>query len=418
MLDALRQHNGTSTSPDEAPRRAAAEENVLASLGYPSRGDSSGGFARALRIVLGIILVIVAALAIWQVAAMNGLVRIGPFSSQPTPAASTLQGLVKGTQPVVAPPQATLPATPAPAPAPAPAQQTPTAAVPPAVVKPAPTVIGPAPAVVAPVKPAPQIAAPAVVAPVKPAPQIAAAATSRPGPPRVVLPAKPEAVVPPSAAPPPACMGAAAVMPRGATVVPPIYRTPSGEVDHFKLAIYYQRIGDFENALVQYRAVLETNELNAEAHNNLGVLYQNKGLYEEAIREFQRATFIDDHYDKAHNNLGVALLKSGNTDAAVSEFRIIVARDPKSVEALTNLAIAQRAGGQAEQARETLMRTIGLNNRYAPAHYNLALVCEESGDLVRAVQHYDQFLALAGSDNAALALEVRSRVQTLRAKIQ
>ena len=111
-------------------------------------------------------------------------------------------------------------------------------------------------------------------------------------------------------------------MPRGATVVPPIYRTPSGEVDHFKLAIYYQRIGDFENALVQYRAVLETNELNAEAHNNLGVLYQDKGLYDEAIREFQRATFIDPHYDKAHNNLGVALLKSGKTDAAVSEFRM------------------------------------------------------------------------------------------------
>jgi tetratricopeptide (TPR) repeat protein len=102
----------------------------------------------------------------------------------------------------------------------------------------------------------------------------------------------------------------------------------------------------------------------------------------------------------------------------VSEFRLLVSQDPKNVEALTNLATAQKAGGLIEGARETLMRTIGLNNRYAPAHYNLALLYEESGDLVRAIQHYEQFLALAGSDSAALAKDVRTRAQTLRAKIQ
>ena len=96
---------------------------------------------------------------------------------------------------------------------------------------------------------------------------------------------------------------------------------PAGETDHFKLALYYQRVGDFENALIHYRAVIAADELNAEAHNNLGVLYQGKGLYDEAIHEFQRATFIDPRYDKAHNNLGVALLRSGKTDAAIAEFR-------------------------------------------------------------------------------------------------
>jgi hypothetical protein len=44
--------------------------------------------------------------------------------------------------------------------------------------------------------------------------------------------------------------------------------------DHFQLALYYQRSGDFENALLQYRAVLQRDELNGEAHNNLGLLYR------------------------------------------------------------------------------------------------------------------------------------------------
>ena len=190
-------------------------------------------------------------------------------------------------------------------------------------------------------------------------------------------------------------------------------------MDHFKLALYYQRIGDFENALVQYRAVLETNELNAEAHNNLGVLYQNKGLYDEAIREFQRATFIDPHYDKAHNNLGVALLKSGKTDAAVSEFRAIVAQDPKNVEALTNLATAQkaeRAAGRGPRDPDSHARpsTTGTRRRTTtwPSCTKRAAIWP------RAVQHYEQFLGLAGADSAAVAAEVRSRVQSLRMKLQ
>ena len=48
----------------------------------------------------------------------------------------------------------------------------------------------------------------------------------------------------------------------------------------------YQRLGDFENALVSYRQVLQRDDLNVEAHNNLGVLYRDKGLFDDAITAF------------------------------------------------------------------------------------------------------------------------------------
>ena len=59
-----------------------------------------------------------------------------------------------------------------------------------------------------------------------------------------------------------------------------------------------------------------------------------------------------------------------------------------------------------------------MNNRYPQAHYNLALLYEESGEWQRAIQHYEQFLTHTGSENAALTVEVRARVQTLRTKLQ
>ena len=37
--------------------------------------------------------------------------------------------------------------------------------------------------------------------------------------------------------------------------------------------------------------------------------------------------------------------------------------------------------------------------------------------LVRAIQHYETFLSVSGADNAVLGVEVRARVQTLKAKL-
>jgi Tfp pilus assembly protein PilF len=187
--------------------------------------------------------------------------------------------------------------------------------------------------------------------------------------------------------------------------------------DHFKMAVYYHRAGDFESALIHYRAVLANDEMNAEAHNNLGVLYKDKGLLDEAIREFNRAIFIDQTYEKAHNNLGVALLRSGKIDAAVAEFRWLLSRDSRNVEAMVNLALAHKASGHPQEARETLIAALSVDTRHAASHYNIALLYEEDGEYSKAVEHFEAFLKNAGSEHAAVTAEVRTRVQVLKGRI-
>ena len=59
-----------------------------------------------------------------------------------------------------------------------------------------------------------------------------------------------------------------------------------------------------------------------------------------------------------------------------------------------------------------------MNGRYPQAHYNLALLYEERGEWQRAIEHFEQFLVHAGPESAALTVEVRARVQTLRTKLQ
>jgi Tfp pilus assembly protein PilF len=378
-LDALRHHKAP-TPPAPPARRGSLDQSVPATLAFPAAADSSAnGSSSGKRLALAVVLVGVTALLVWQVAATNGLVRSRLFPSRPSAVADE--------------PARTLPA---------PVQPNADRGLP----------IGP-PAAQAP--PAALTGDRSTSARVLPAVEPPAAPSARP---TVKAPAASPA---PAVEPPatgrstagPAFTGAPPLAPAAA-----VTRKPAAETDHFKLALYYQRVGDFENALIHYRAVLAENELNAEAHNNLGVLYQSKGLLGEAVGEFQRATFIDPRYEKAHNNLGVALLRSGKTDAAATEFRSIIARDSRNVEALTNLSLALKAAGRPEEARETLQHVLTLNGRYAQAHYNLALIYEERGESQRAVEHYEQFLANAGSENASLSVDVRARVQVLRARLQ
>lgn len=214
-----------------------------------------------------------------------------------------------------------------------------------------------------------------------------------------------------------AAMASAALpTPSGIPSTPAATAVAAG-TDHFRLAVYYQRAGDIDNALVHYRALLELNELNTEAHNNLGLLYQQKGLREDAMREFQRAILIEPKYAKAHNNLGVVLLQMGNADAAAKEFQSVLATDPKDLDAMVNLALAQKAMGQVARAQETLLQAVGAQPNNAAAHYNLALLYEGTREFARAIEHYRAFLTHAGLEHAGLVGEVRRRVDSLTGKL-
>jgi tetratricopeptide (TPR) repeat protein len=146
--------------------------------------------------------------------------------------------------------------------------------------------------------------------------------------------------------------------------------------DHFAMALYYQRVGDFDGALAQYRRLLEQNDASAEVHNNLGLLYQDRGQYDEAVKQFQRSIAIDPKYIKAHNNLGVALMRSNRPDAAAAEFRVALAADPRNVESLVNLALVRKAAGRVADARDLLRRALLVEDRELGADLRGELLVE------------------------------------------
>ena len=403
ILDALRRRP-RSTGGATPARRADQADTVLATLGYAKRRSFEAGL-----LILGTLIVIVIGAAAWGSYTWYTLTppsqpRRAQASSLPQPGSLPNARLQPPPPPVVVPP--------------APSGTAATLVTPPLASK---------PAIVQPPAPLPPRSAPA-----SSPPRVESGAPSRvPTQPVSVQPrtvANPDSI-PPADPPPPLVVRSSRLeVPANEPLPPPASpsvgasRTPATRVttgsqpDHFRLALYYHRAGDFENALLHYRALLEQNELNAEAHNNLGLLYQEKGLIEDAIKQFERAISIDPQYVKAHNNLGVVWLRTGKLDGAGAEFRAALAEDEKNVESLTNLAVVTRQTGHPDEARALLQRALTREPRYAAAHYNMGLAYEESGDIEGALRHYRSFLDNSTPDQATLAGEVRKRLTALTTK--
>jgi len=180
-----------------------------------------------------------------------------------------------------------------------------------------------------------------------------------------------------------------------------------------ELAIQAQRAGDFDEALQRYRALLQKDDLNAQAHNNLGLLYQERGLLQESVHELQRAATIEPRNPGTHNNYGVTLLMLGRTDEAVAEFQSALKLEPGNLDARVNLALAQRSSGRLEAAKEALLDVLSRAPANAPAHYNLAQLYDQTNEPARAVEHYRLFLEHAGPDHAGRAAPVRARIAAL-----
>jgi predicted TPR repeat methyltransferase len=64
------------------------------------------------------------------------------------------------------------------------------------------------------------------------------------------------------------------------------------------------------------------------------------------------------------------------------------------------------------EAREHYRQALTLNANYADAHFNLALLCERTGDALKAVHHWKAYLKL---DNSGQWAEIaRKQLERLR----
>ena len=130
------------------------------------------------------------------------------------------------------------------------------------------------------------------------------------------------------------------------------------------------------------RAVPALSESRAEEHLNLGIAFYKTGMYDEALREFRRVLELRDGDSTARFFVGLVYTRQGKWADSAAAFGECAAQPTANAAVFHNLAFAleqQQRYDEARAALEEAVRRGGGGN--ARIQTSLGVVCLLSGDL-------------------------------------
>lgn len=104
------------------------------------------------------------------------------------------------------------------------------------------------------------------------------------------------------------------------------------------IALCYDRMGRYEDAIHQYTSALQIREHSTVA-SNMGSCYLNLGRSEEALECFLRAVRADNKNPNAHNNIAQLYIQLGEYEDALVYAEAALELNAKMPQALNAMAI-------------------------------------------------------------------------------
>jgi len=139
-----------------------------------------------------------------------------------------------------------------------------------------------------------------------------------------------------------------------------------------RLAVAYRFAGsaDADKLLEQ----LKTQPNSFELHYQLGHVYLKQYQVEEAIAEFKKVIQLNPELSEGYNSMAMVLIHKGQNDEAIPFCRKAIALNPASADAYNNLGVAYGNKGDTRQAIEYWRKAIEVNPDHNLAKENLKKV--------------------------------------------
>ena len=146
---------------------------------------------------------------------------------------------------------------------------------------------------------------------------------------------------------------------------------------------------NYEDAITDYRRIVQIMPGFSEAHSNLGVALFDLGRLSEAEDAFRQAIAANQDSAEAWSNLGYALQELGRNEDAIQALQRAVSLRQDYAEALSNLGHALHREGRSDEAEVALHKANAVSPDHARAHNNLAQVLLRKGDYAAGWPHYE-----------------------------
>lgn len=133
---------------------------------------------------------------------------------------------------------------------------------------------------------------------------------------------------------------------------------PGSAAAHYNLAASLARNGEFAEAEVHFRAVLEKKP-STQAHTGLGIVLGQQGKPDQAIASLNDAILADPNNAAAYDQLATILIQQNKPEEAILIYRRLIRNKPSAAahEELAQLLIRL---GRTEEAREQRVKAQAL----------------------------------------------------------
>ncbi len=152
--------------------------------------------------------------------------------------------------------------------------------------------------------------------------------------------------------------------------------------------------GDFEGALVAFRAALRLTPDSADIRTAAGRALFALREAESAIAEYRLALRLSPEHLDAHIHLALALNAKGERREAEELFRAVLRANPSYEPAYVGLATIHEANGEREEAIALLRKAVKLQPNDPQAHRLLASLLEATGRPREAVKEWREYVRL------------------------
>ena len=179
---------------------------------------------------------------------------------------------------------------------------------------------------------------------------------------------------------------------------------------HTELATAYYGAGQYEVALEEVRAALESDDDYVPAINQLGLIYLALGQIEAAQTQLERAIKLDPNDPSVNNNYGLLLCSLGDEAEAMRYFNKAL-NDPlyRTPEyAYVNAGICVKNMGDYARATQFLGRALALSPDQPQALFHMADLAYGRGDYGNARRYITRHLQVVIPGLDALWLAART----------
>ena len=164
--------------------------------------------------------------------------------------------------------------------------------------------------------------------------------------------------------------------------------------DRLKLGLSLAKEKRLDEALDEFKAVLQNNSSSIPAHMGAGTVYLRQKRYDEAMTHFQSAVKLDPLMSKAALKVGRIYFIKGELDKAAEEFQNALNLDPKSTQAYVAMGQVFMKQKNYEAAIKQISKALRLNPQLAKARLLVAQIYKAQGKIPEAIAILKSVIAI------------------------